>query len=112
MSVLEKAKAHYRAKLSAEPKPISVPEWELEAFIKPGISLERLGEIMQCANENKTAEAMVLTIVYRLIDEEGKPIFRKNDRLELLKSVDPTVLAEVVNKINESDPSAEDVEGN
>ncbi len=112
MSALEKAKAQYRAKLSADPAPISVPEWELDAFIRPGISLERLGEIMQCANENKTAEAMVLTVVYRLMDSEGKPIFRKVDRLELLKSVDPTVLAEVVNRINESDPSTEDVEGN
>jgi hypothetical protein len=112
MSVIEKAKAHYQAKLSAEPRPISIPEWELEAFIKPGISLERLGEIMQAANENKTAEAMVLTIVYRLIDGEGKQIFKKLDKLELLKAVDPDVLADIVNKINNSDPSTEDIEGN
>jgi len=112
MSVLEKAKAHYKAKLSAEPRPISIPEWDVEAFIKPAMSLERLGEIMQCANQNNTAEAMVLTIIYRLIDEDGKPLFRKAEKLELLKSVDPTVLAEIVSKINDSDPTVEDVEGN
>lgn len=112
MSALEKAKAHYSAKLSEEPRPISIKEWDTNAFIKPAISLQKLGEIMECANKGNAAEAMVLTIIYRLIDEEGKPLFRKLDKTELLKSVDPDVLASVVNQINSSDPSAEDIEGN
>lgn len=112
MSILEKAKKHYRAKLEAEPSPISIPEWETDAFVKPGINLHQLGEIMELSQSGKMAEAMALTLIYRLIDEDGKPLFRKADRTELMRSVDPDVLARIVGAINESDPSEDDVEGN
>jgi len=112
MSILDKAKKHYRAKLEAEPLPIAIPEWDTEAFIKPGINLHQLGEIMELSQSNKTAEAMALTLIYRLIDGDGKPLFRKADRTELMKSVDPDVLARIVGEINSSDPSEDDVEGN
>ena len=74
MSVLDKAKAHYQNKLSEEPREIKIPEWDTTAYIKPAMSLQRLGEVMEAANSGKSAEAMVLTIIYRLIDEDGKPI--------------------------------------
>lgn len=112
MSVLDKAKNHYKAKLTAEPSKISIPEWDTEAYIKPGINLSQLGEIMELSQNGKTAEAMALTLIYRLIDEDGQPIFRKPDRVELMRAVDPDVLARIVGEINNSDPSEEDVEGN
>jgi Asp-tRNA(Asn)/Glu-tRNA(Gln) amidotransferase B subunit len=112
MSVLEKAKGHYKAKLSAEPQKIEIPEWDTTAYIKPSINLSQLGEIMELSQNGKTAEAMALTLIYRLIDEEGKTIFRKLDRQELMRSVDPDVLARIVGEINSSDPSEDDVEGN
>lgn len=112
MSVLEKAKSHYRAKLTAEPQKIEIPEWGTTAYIKPSINLSQLGEIMELSQNGKTAEAMALTLIYRLIDEEGKPVFRKPDRQELMRSVDPDVLARIVGEINSGDPSEDDVEGN
>ncbi len=112
MSVLDKAKSHYKAKLTAEPSKISIPEWDTEAYIKPGINLSQLGEIMELSQNGKTAEAMALTLIYRLIDEDGQPIFRKPDRVELMRAVDPDVLARIVGEINNSDPNEEDVEGN
>jgi len=74
--------------------------------------LRQLGEIMELSQSGKVAEAMALTLVYRLIDESGKPLFRKAERLEIMRSVDPDVLARVVGEINEADPDDEDVEGN
>lgn len=112
MSILDKAKAHYAAKLSAEPRSLLVPEWSSTVYIKPGISLASLGEIMELANSGKTAEAMALTLIHRLIDEDGKPVFRKVERLELMKSVDPDVLSRIVSEINSGDPDQEDVSGN
>ena len=112
MSVLDKAKSHYKAKLTADPRPISIPEWETEAFIKPGINLHQLGEIMELSQSGKTAEAMALTLIYRLIDDDGKAIFKKLEKTELMKSVDPDVLARIVGEINASDPSEDDIEGN
>jgi len=112
MSVLEKAKSHYKAKLTAEPTKIEIPEWETTAYIKPGINLHQLGEIMELSQIGKTADAMALTLIYRLVDEHGTAIFRKPDRTELMRSVDPDVLARIVGEINGSDPDEDDVEGN
>jgi len=112
LSVLEKAKAHYSAKLSAEPRALEVPEWGTTVYIRPGISLANLGEIMELANGGKTAEAMALTLIHRLVDEDGKAIFRKVERIELMRSVDPDVLSRIVSEINSNDPDQEDVAGN
>jgi Asp-tRNA(Asn)/Glu-tRNA(Gln) amidotransferase B subunit len=112
MTILDKAKAHYASKLSAEPKRLLVPEWDTEVFIKPGISLQSLGEIMELAQSGKTAEAMALTLIHRLIDVDGKPIFRKVERSELMRSVDPDVLSRLVGEINGEDPDQDDIAGN
>jgi len=112
MSLLQKAQEHYQAKLDAEPRALEVPEWGTTVYIKPGISLLRLGEIMELANSGKSAEAMVLTLVYRLIDEEGRPLFKKVERTEMMRSVDPDVLARIVGVVNEETPSEDDALGN
>lgn len=112
MSLLQQAQEHYKAKLDAEPRALEVPEWNATVYIKPGISLLRLGEIMELANSGKSAEAMVLTLVYRLIDEEGRPLFKKVERTEMMRSVDPDVLARIVGVINEETPTEDDALGN
>ena len=112
MSIMEKAQSHYKGLLDGDLRPISIPEWDTEAFIKPSLSLQRLGEIMECANGGNPAEAMALTVIYRLVDADGKPLFRKSDKTELLKSLSPDVITNIVTAINELDPSSEDIEGN
>ena len=112
MSLLQKAQEHYRAKLDAEPRALEVPEWGVTVYIKPAISLLRLGVVMELANSGKAAEALVLTLIYRLIDEEGTPLFRKAERTELMRSVAPDVLARIVGVINEDTPSEDDALGN
>lgn len=112
MSLLEKAKKHYAAKLEAEPRKLDIPEWGATVYIRPGISLQNLGEIMALAQDGKTAEAMALTCIYRLVDETGSPVFRKVERTEIMRSVDPDVLARIVSEINDNDPDGEDVAGN
>lgn len=112
MSLLQKAQEHYRAKLDAEPRALEVPEWGTTVYIKPAISLLRLGEVMELASSGRSAEAMVLTLIYRLVDEEGTPLFRKAERTELMRSVDPDVLARIVGVINEDTPTEEDALGN
>ena len=53
-----------------------------------------------------------MTLIYRLIDEEGVPIFRKADKTELMRHVDPDVLARVVGDISSNDPDEDEVAGN
>ena len=112
MSILEKAKAHYKTRLTAEPRELKIPEWDSTVYITPGINLQKLGEIMELANAGKTSEAMAMTLIFRLVDIEGKPIFRKVEKSELMRSVDPDVLSRIVSEINGDDPDQDDVTGN
>lgn len=112
MSILEKAKNHYKVKMSAQSESLYIPEWETTVFIKPGINLHQLGEITSAASRGETAEAMALTLIYRLVDEQGQPIFKKIEKTELLRSVDPDVMARIVNEINSNDPDQDDALGN
>ena len=110
MSVLDKAKKHYTNIISQEPIKVEVPEWDSTLYAKPSISLAKLGEIMELSNAGKSAEAMALTLIYRLIDADGNPVFRKAEKNELLRSVDPDVLSRIITTISDNTPSDEDVE--
>jgi|AntAceMinimDraft_5_1070358.scaffolds.fasta_scaffold132724_2 hypothetical protein len=112
MSVLDKAKKHYTNIINQEPIKVEVPEWDSTLYAKPSISLAKLGEIMELSNAGKSAEAMALTLIYRLIDEEGNPVFRKAEKNELLRSVDPDVLSRIITTISDNTPSDEDVAKN
>ena len=112
MSILDKAKNHYVNILNKEPIRIEVPEWDTVVYAKTSIPLSKLGEIMELSNQGKTAEAMVMTLIYRLIDEEGNAIFKKAEKSELLRQVDPDVLSRIMTIIGENQPSQEDLEKN
>lgn len=112
MSVLEKAKSHYKVKMSADSEAMYIPEWDETVYVKPGINLQQLGEITSAASKGNTAEAMALTLIYRLTNQDGQPVFKKLDKTELLKNVDPEVMARIVNQINDNDPDQEDALGN
>ena len=41
MSVLDTAKAHYQEILAVDPKPLTIPEWGGEFFVRPQISVKK-----------------------------------------------------------------------
>lgn len=112
MSILDKAKSHYTNIINQEPIKVDVPEWDAVLYAKPSISLAKIGEIMELTNSGKSAEAMVMTIIYRLIDAEGNPVFRKAEKNELLRSVDPDVLSRIITIISDNTATDEDVAKN
>jgi hypothetical protein len=112
MSVLDKAKKHYTNIINKEPIKVEVPEWGSTVYAKPSLSLAKLGEIMELSNDGKSAEAMVMTLIYRLIDEEGNPIFRKAEKGELMRQVDPDVLSRIITTISDNTITDEEVTKN
>ena len=109
MSLLAKAKGHYTNILAKEPLKIEVPEWDATVYAKPSIPLAKLGEIMELANSGKSAEAMVMTLIYRLMDEEGNPVFRKAERNEIMRQVDPDVISRIVTQMSEDNVTEDDI---
>ena len=112
MSVLDNAKKHYTNIINQAPIKVEVQEWDATLYAKPSLSLAKLGEIMELSNDGKSAEAMVMTIIYRLIDEEGNPVFRKAEKAELMRQVDPDVLSRIITTISEGTMTDEEVTKN
>jgi len=112
MSVLDRAKAHYVEVLSADPKPLAIAEWGGEFFVRPQISVKKKMEIQQKLTSEKMDEGLALSLIYYLVDSEGKACFTKADLFEMCRSIDPDVLIRVAGEIAELQPSQEEIEGN
>jgi len=112
MNVLEKAQGHYKSICSKERLEIHIPEWDSTVYVRPEFNLQSQGEIAELANNDKLAEAMVMTLILRLVDGEGKPVFKKIEKTELLRTVDASVITRIVGEINKFDPTEEDISGN
>jgi hypothetical protein len=57
-------------------------------------------------------EAMAITLIVRARDKEGKRLFSKAERMELMNEYDPEVITQIVSAMNSPVPSVEDAEKN
>ena len=119
MSILENAKEHFRARMSADLHSVEVPEWTNGAdtperiYFKPSMSLRDQGLILQLSQDGKTAEALAQTLILRGLNIDGKRIWGQAAMTEFMRLVDPDVIARVVNAISgDDDESDEELEKN
>ena len=100
MSVLDKAPAQYRDLISGELQHVLVPEWgepdkPLKIYYKPAINFLAQGKILALFKQDKDSEAVVMSLIIKALDEDGKHIFNESDMQSLLHDVHP----EIVNRI-------------
>ena len=108
-SAIDKAKAHFKSVLDKGLLgPIDVPEWELEVYYRPTISLAQQSEMIKLNQEGKQTEALVVMLIARALDGEGKPIFKKMDKTELMRAADPAVMLRIIEEINANSTDAEE----
>lgn len=112
MSIMDAAKAHYETVISADPKPITIDEWGGTFFVRPQISVKKKMEIQKKLTGSEMDQGLALSLIYYLVDDEGKPCFNKADMPEMCQSIDPDVLIRVAGEIAELQPSQEEIEGN
>lgn len=101
--VLDKATAHFRAKLSGELKKITVPEWETDIYYKDTITLKEQAKIIELAQKNNTVEALVETLIIKARNQDGSKMFNPLDKTVFMNEVDPNVLIRVVGDINSTE---------
>lgn len=100
-NVLQSAKEHFRTVASGSLKgPIDVPEWNTQVYFRPAVSLQVQSEALKLNQEGKVVEALVATLIARCLDEDGNHIFKKVDKAELLRSVDPDIMLRIIEEIN------------
>lgn len=113
--VLEAAKAHFKDILAQGLKgPIRVPEWEAEVWYKPATTFQQESKIVELTSQGKTVEALVESLIMRALDAEGKPLFTRADKPELMRAVDPSIIMRIMADMNDTETakSIEDGLGN
>lgn len=108
--VLEKATAHFREKIGGELKHIYVPEWETKIYFKNTISLKEQSKLIELAQQGKTTEALVESLIVKARNEDGSKMFMMPDKVTMMNEVDPAVIIRVVGEINEASSQEEDLE--
>lgn len=111
-NVLGNATKHYQNRIK-DMSSFEVPEWETTIYFRPVTTLAQESQVIELARQNKTVEAMVLTIVNKARHEDGTLMFGKHDKVTLLNEVDPNVVLRVAEQINGGAlPKVEELEKN
>lgn len=108
--ILEKATSHFREKISGDLKSIYVPEWDAKIYFKNSISLKEQSKLIELAQQGKTTEALVESLVVKARNEDGTKMFTMPDKVTLMNEVDPSVIIRIVAEINDATAQEEDLE--
>lgn len=101
-------------KSKRELEKLEVPEWGGDLYYYPTVSVKEKKEILKFSQADGSwdLEGLVYGLIERARDQDGKRIFKKVDRLELLTSVDAHILERVFLEMRLDTPSLEDAEKN
>ena len=114
MSVLEKATAQFREKISGELQHVLVPEWgepdkPLKIYYKPAINFMAQGKILALFKQDKDSEAVVQSLIIKALDADGKHIFQQSDMQSLLREVDPDIVSRILSDMSTDIDDAEEL---
>lgn len=111
--LIDRAEAHFQEVLGQGLKgPIHVPEWDVDIYYKPSTTLAEEAKVIELTQQNKSTEALVVTLINRARDKEGNHLFSMADKLKLMGRVDPKVILSVVTQFNADEEAVEESLGN
>jgi hypothetical protein len=103
-SNIDKMTAHFRSKISGEMKHITVPEWDdMKIYFKEANTLTEESRLLQLAQQGKTVEALVETLIVKARKEDGTKMFNMHDKVTIMNEVDPSVVIRVCGEMNNND---------
>jgi hypothetical protein len=109
--VIDRATSHFRAKLGAEMKSITVPEWESKIWFKTTITLKEQSKLIELASQGKQVEALCESLIVKARNEDGTKMFSTADKVVLMNEVDPQIIIRIVGEINSvNDEDSADLE--
>tara|TARA_Y100000114_G_C11743246_1_gene320186 strand:- start:853 stop:1221 length:369 start_codon:yes stop_codon:yes gene_type:complete len=110
LSAIERAKSHFNDKLSGKLLKYHCEEWGIDIYYNSTASLTVENKIMALQQQNKTAEALVESIIAKALDKNGDRLFRSTDKPAFLHEVDPNVIIKLATKLNNANAdSVEDI---
>ena len=113
VNVLKNATAHYKSQISGSMASFDVPEWDTKIYYRTVQSLRAESEVVELTKSGKSTESLVMSIINKARDEDGKLMFTKHDKATFMNEVDPNVIIRVAAKINGGDlPEVGEIEKN
>ena len=101
--LIDKVETHFETVLSGGLKgPINVPEWDEDIYWKASSTMAEESKVIELTQQNKHTEALVVTLIMKARDKEGKALFTLADRPKLMRVADPKVILRVVTEMNDS----------
>ena len=98
--VLDNATAHFRNKIGGEMKKIHVPEWQCDIWFKPSNTLKEQAKLIELAQQGKTVEALVETLIIKARNQDGTRLFSLPDKATFMNEVDPEIMIRIVGEMN------------
>lgn len=112
-SAIEIATGHFKDKLSGELMKYHSKDWGIDIYYKATASLAVENKIMSLQQQNKTAEALVESIISKALDKNVDRLFKPTDKAEFLHSVDPSVIIKIATVLNNANAeTVEEIEKN
>lgn len=112
-NIKDSALAHFKKKLSGDLSKIHVEEWDCDIYYKSTSTMAIEAKVLGLTQAGKTAEALVESIIWKALDEDGKRIFAAADKDELMNEADPQVLIKIASALNNTDKeTVADIEKN
>jgi len=96
--ILDRATAHFKSQLTGQPQEIDVPEWGTKIYVRPMNGIQH-DAIYKLLDKGQFFEARVEALLQRAKDADGKPVFNRVERQELLRSVDPKVIVRITDEM-------------
>lgn len=97
---MDKITSHFRNKVSGKMKSVYVEEWDTTIYFKEANTLREEGRMLELAQQGKSIEALVETLIVKAKNEDGTNMFAPADRVVLMNEADPKVIIRVVGDIN------------
>ena len=109
MSVLNKAKEHFKEIANQGQAHLEVPEWGTTVYWNiSGLNFAQQSKVIELQANGKSAEALVEMMIMRAMDADGKRMFKLAEKTEIMREVDPNMILKVVTAMGDSDTEADD----
>ena len=98
--VLERATKHFQTKIGGAMKKVNVPEWDCDIWFKEANTLKEEAKLIELAQQGKTVEALVETLIIKARNEDGSRMFTPIDKVTFMNEIDPNVIIRIVSDMN------------
>lgn len=108
--LIDKVENHFESVLAGGLQgPIHVPEWDEDVYFKPASTMAEEAKVIELTQNNKSTEALVVTLIQKSCDKEGKPLFSQADKMKLMRMADPKVILRLITEMNELQGDLDDM---